>query len=180
MTAMSERLIDLVDLIVYRVPTPAQLARMSDADAERLYMEALAQDKQRRASVLGAHIDRKDLAARLARDVRVQRTRRQEATAAAHRAERVDYEAYVEAEFQRAERHCRGHLLSAHGMRSRPDGSPVITDAKALWRGPEASARKAASEELRGYWDDISPRLTFAEWKRQSRETYDPTATAAA
>ena len=87
---------------------------------------------------------------------------------------------YVEAEFLAAEAHCRGNLLSRRGLAERPDGTKVVADPVALWQMSDTHARAYASEELRGYWDDGHARLTFAEWKRQAREVYDPTAPVAA
>jgi hypothetical protein len=171
MTVMTEKLIDLVDYIVYRVPTPAQVTRMSDADAERRYMEAVLADKQRVGLVIAREIDRRDLAARLARQDREARQRAQERARARERTARHDYDVAIHAMFLQAERDCRGVLLNKAAAERG-------TDPISLFSGPAARAHKLASEELRNWWLD-HPRLTYADFKRQSREHYDPTAAAA-
>ena len=57
---MADRLIDLMDLVVWRVPTPAQLDRMADLVLESRYMRALERDRQRAADQMAAEIDRRD------------------------------------------------------------------------------------------------------------------------
>ena len=182
MTTMADKLTDLIGLIVWRVPTPAQLERMSDLDAEQRYLRALGKDRQLAGSVIAAEIERRDEAAKAAAFRRRQRDERQAAARARRSAERTDYDVWVEGEFVRAEAYTRGHMLSPAGKaRQNEDGTPAIISPVVLWAGPDRTARAWASEELRNYWDDMSPRLTFAEWKRQTREpAYDPTAPVAA
>ena len=107
---------------------------------------------------------------------------RQAAARARRSAERTDYDVWIEGEFVRAEAYTNGYMLSPAGLaRTNEDGTPAIVSPIVLWSGPDRQARAWASEELRNYWDNVSPRLTFADWKRQSREPeYDPTATVAA
>jgi hypothetical protein len=176
MSAM-DRIIDLVDLIVYRVPTPAQLDLMSDLALETRYMSAVGRDRQRAGLVMAAEIDRRDQHARARRLIK----ERKDAARAAAAALRDEYDVWVHGEFLRAEEFTRGNLLSKRAAaRTNDDGSPAIPDPIKLWHVSEATARAWASEELCDYWDTVSRRMTFAEWKRQSRETYDPTAPAAA
>lgn len=172
MTAMADKLIDLMDLIVWRVPTPAQLERLSDHEAEQRYITALAKDRQRRAGALAAEIDRRDYAARAARQRQLAREQQIERARARQQNGRYEYDLAIHAMYLQADRECRGVLLSEAGLAAGVD--PI-----ALFSGPAARANRLASEELRNWWLD-HPRITYAEWKRQSRETYDPTATVAA
>ena len=69
------------------------------------------------------------------------------------------------AQYMQAEAQCAGKLVR--------NGS-VITDAWALWSGPEWLARKSATEELRKFWDD-HPRIpTQTAWREHQGEDVPP------
>lgn len=89
---------------------------------------------------------------------RVQRNRaaRRDRAAGRRRSRHEDFRAHLEGEFVAAERETRGHMLNRAGQ-------AAGVDPRSLFTGPEARARKYASEELRRYWDS-HPRLTAAEF----------------
>ena len=69
------------------------------------------------------------------------------------------------AQYMQAEAQCAGKLVR--------NGS-VITDAWALWSGPEWLARKSATEELNNFWDD-HPRIpTQTAWREHQGEDVPP------
>ncbi|MEV5710148.1 hypothetical protein [Actinoallomurus sp. NPDC052274] len=76
---------------------------------------------------------------------------------------REEYQLYVEAAYQAAEEATRGHMLNRVGETAgvRP---------RELFSGPWPRARKYASEELLAWWEDHG-RMTFTEFKRQSRQS---------
>jgi hypothetical protein len=69
------------------------------------------------------------------------------------------------AQYMQAEAQCAGKLVR--------NGS-VITDAWALWSGPEWLARQCATEELQNFWDD-HPRIpTQTAWRDHQRGDVPP------
>lgn len=80
-----------------------------------------------------------------------------EQAAATWRQCRDEYELYVEAAMDAAERECRGVLLSERGRRA------GVT-ARSLFSGNEATAYAYASEELVAHWA-AHPRVTFADFE---------------
>jgi hypothetical protein len=80
---------------------------------------------------------------------------------------RSDWETAAYAQMLAAEAACNGNL-------ARRDSK--ITDAWQLWAGPEHVALANATEELRNYWRDVSPRLTITAYQQQMAndlEVYD-------
>lgn len=75
---------------------------------------------------------------------------------------RSAYQDWVETSYRAAEEHTRGNLLNKLG---KAQG----VDPYSLFSGQGARARKYASEELLAYWE-TNPRITYAEFKRHSRE----------
>src|ERR1019366_7534101 len=71
---------------------------------------------------------------------------------------RSDWETAAYAQMLAAERACNGNLV-------RRDSK--ITDAWQLWSGNERTAQANATEELRNYWREASPRLTFSAYVQQ-------------
>jgi len=72
---------------------------------------------------------------------------------------KIDWELYVEAEYNRALEECAGVLINRTGMFSGIDGY-------SLFMGPESRVKKYASEELLAYFAH-NPRLTAAEFEEQ-------------
>jgi len=142
-------------LRTWRVPSAAELQAMSEHDAAAAYVDLR---RERARALVLAEMQRRDEAD--------EAVRRRAETAAARRARaraaREPYDLYVHAEFLRAEAECRGSLLSRAGIAAGVD--PI-----ALWPMGEARAMRLASEELRAYWGQRG-RLTYAQWREQSRE----------
>lgn len=155
-----------IDLVVWRIPPPPMLRRMADDDLDRLFADRASRRRPR--IVLGREVDRRDAIARRARRRREARDRARQKATARRRAERLEYDLWVDAQFRAAEAACRGVLLSRAGI-------AAGTDTVSLFSGPAARAYKHASEELRNWWLD-NPRMTCAEWKAAVREPeFDPT-----
>lgn len=72
---------------------------------------------------------------------------------------RAAYRDYVHRQYIAAEAATRGNLVTR-------EGQARGVDPKALFTGPEARARRWASDELKGWWDEHG-RMTFAEFKAQ-------------
>ncbi|TYK47164.1 phage minor capsid protein [Actinomadura decatromicini] len=72
---------------------------------------------------------------------------------------RASYKDHVHRQWLAAERATRGALLNRAG-------EARGIDPGRLFSGPEATARKWASDELKAWWDQHG-RMTFAEWKAQ-------------
>ncbi|MFD7738407.1 phage minor capsid protein [Streptomyces sp. MJM8645] len=70
------------------------------------------------------------------------------------------YDEYVYAQWLDAEEWCRGYLLT---KRAELDG----IDPMSLFSGPSHVAYARASEELKRYWAEVSPRTTLAEYTEQ-------------
>lgn len=94
----------------------------------------------------------------LDRRERVQRNAqaRRERSRARRASKQEEYRAHLESEWIRAEEQTRGHMLNRAGQ-------AADIDPRSLFYGPEARARKYASEELRRYWDQ-HPRVSSAEF----------------
>jgi hypothetical protein len=72
--------------------------------------------------------------------------------------EKEEHYLAVHAAHERAESETRGHMLNAAGR-------AAGIHPRTLFTGPEARARKYASEELRNFWDD-NGRMTIGEYRR--------------
>lgn len=59
-----------------------------------------------------------------------------------------------------AEDWCNGHMLTKEGESL---NMRVVT----LFSGPRARAEKYASEELRRFWTEVQPRMTYAEYRAE-------------
>ncbi|MGW2541090.1 phage minor capsid protein, partial [Kitasatospora sp. NPDC001574] len=70
------------------------------------------------------------------------------------------YGEYVYAQWLDAEEWCRGVLVT---KRAELDG----VDPLSVFSGPAHVAYARASEELRRYWAEVSPRITLAEYTEQ-------------
>ncbi|SOB83145.1 Phage minor capsid protein 2 [Streptomyces sp. 1331.2] len=70
------------------------------------------------------------------------------------------YDEFVYQQWLDAEEHCRGYLLTKKAQR---DG----VDPLSLFSGPSHVAYARASEELKRYWAEVSPRTTLAEYTEQ-------------
>jgi len=68
----------------------------------------------------------------------------------------AEFRAYLENEWAAAEQATNGYMLNRRG-------EAADVDPRSLFTGPEARARKYASEELRRYWDQ-HPRVSRAEF----------------
>ena len=169
-------LIDTVGRFVWRVPSPATLARWDDMQVAELYSrrggnpwgaDAVMAEMQRR--------DDRASAERAAARRRQAVTDRKQAARQRRTGDRADWQNDVEAFYVIADYDCRGVLVNNAGVRRGVDG-------RSLFYGPRAYAEKHASWELLRWWEDHPeyPRLTFAEWKAAQREPApDPTVTAA-
>jgi DNA-binding transcriptional ArsR family regulator len=80
----------------------------------------------------------------------------------ARRAGEGEWREGAHAQFLAAEAETNGYLLSRAGQ-------AAGIDPWSLWSGPEATALKYASEELREFWL-ANPRMTAAEYDRQRRD----------
>ena len=69
----------------------------------------------------------------------------------------TEYAAHVERQYLDAEDYCRGTLLTRAAQRAG-------VHPRKLFSGPSHVAYAHASEELRGYWADVSPRMTKVEF----------------
>jgi hypothetical protein len=82
---------------------------------------------------------------------------------------RNDYADEVHRLWNAAEDDTRGHMLSkaaeAHNAKFAADGARQI-DARKLFTGPEARARKWASDELKQWWDQHG-RPTLEQYRQQ-------------
>ena len=129
----------------YPVVMPARyLPGASDDDLAKHYAKCPESNPRCRDQVL-AELHRRDLRQEHRQAVEERRTRRW-----ADRRARRDAE--IEREWLAAERETRGVMLNRRGREAG-------IDEKSLFRGPEARARKYASEELLNYWED-HPRPT--------------------
>lgn len=143
-----------------RRPHPRQIAVVVDRDVLRAmsekqlitHLETVNDDKA--AGQVMRELERRE---------RTEKTtaRRKDKTAAL----REEHHLAVHAAYLDAERETRGHMLSR-------EGRAAGVDPRTLWTGPEARARKYASEELRAYFDQHG-RLTAGEWRRRSAQERD-------
>jgi hypothetical protein len=135
----------------WRVPSPAELAAMSDDEAMAAYA-ALRRARARDAVV--AEAARRDQADReAARTARAQERRAKQ---------REEYDMHVYVQWLAAEEACKGYLLSKAGREA--DINPPD-----LWPMNEARAMRLASEELRDWWARHG-RITYVQWRAMSRE----------
>lgn len=70
------------------------------------------------------------------------------------------YDEFVYQQWLDAEEWCRGYLLTKKAER---DG----VDPRSLFSGPSHIAYARASEELKRYWAEVSPRTTLVEYTEQ-------------
>ena len=134
---------------------PDTLAGYTDAELATFY-GACRDDAGEWRSQLEAEMERRDRAERAA-DVqaRAAEVRRRLADPVREDWERAAYAQYLE-----AERVCNGELVAP--------GAPVASGWD-LWSGPERRAMQWATEELRNYWRDVSPRITVTTYRAQAR-----------
>lgn len=92
------------------------------------------------------------------------RDRRSRADTAWYAQMRSDWELLAHADYLRADKECRGHLLSRAG-----DEEGVIP-WPSLWQGSETWARRRASEELCQWWD-LNGRLTVTKVADHDKHT---------
>jgi hypothetical protein len=146
------------------VPSAEALERMSDLEACELFGSTR---RERARAAIWAEMARRDAEAERQRREEDRRKRAR----AKRAAEREAYDLYVYNAWIAAEEACNGYLLSKAGLEAgvEPDD---------LWPMQEARAMRLASEELREWWA-ANGRMTFAEWKRQSREQRPEMAVAA-
>lgn len=124
---------------------------MSEAELLR-HLEHAHDDH--RARIIVRELDRRE-----ARDKRRERRANEKSAA------REEHLLAVESAFTAAESETRGHMLSKAGK-------AAGVNPQSLWTGPEARARRYASEELRAYWDRHG-RLTKAEWAKRDQDERD-------
>ncbi|MEK2478994.1 phage minor capsid protein [Streptomyces noursei] len=73
---------------------------------------------------------------------------------------RTMYREHVHLQWLAAEDATRGHMLTR-------DAEAAGVDPRSLFTGPAHVAYARASEDLRRFWDDVSPRVTLAEFAEQ-------------
>jgi hypothetical protein len=138
-------------LRMLRVPSQADLMRLTDLEAAELYR---ARGHHRRVrAMLAADMDRRDREDRA--KARMERARAQREQL------RAEYDLYVHAAFLAAERDCRGELLSRAGI-------AAGIDPQQLWQMRFDRAARWASEELIQWWGEHG-RWTYTTWKQQDR-----------
>ena len=147
--------------------TAALLEDLSDvriAAALNRYCNARAHDERVLRLVMGEMARRDRLfAEQAAARARVLAAQADEERALSRKDQiREDYRLYVEAAYVAAERDCRGVLLNRRGIAS-------VGHPRELFSGPKRRAYAYASEELRNWWEEHG-RLTFTEYRRQSRQ----------
>lgn len=76
----------------------------------------------------------------------------------------ADYQTWLQGEILRAEEYTRGNLVNPRGRNKQLHG----LDNESLWSN-HIMAQAYASDELREYWDSVSPRLS-REAFRQIRD----------
>lgn len=85
---------------------------------------------------------------------------RQAQTAYTRREIREMYEEHIHLQWLAAEDATRGHMLSR-------EAEAAGVDPRSLFTGPAHVAYARASEDLRRFWDEVSPRVTLAEFTEQ-------------
>lgn len=132
------------------MPNKALLRAMSDTEFEHT-VRTVDWSSPRDVETILAEAERRD---------RREAARRRGAQTQAERRrnERLDFEVEIEAKYLQAEHTTRGDLLSRAGK-------AAGVDPRTLFYGPEARARKYASEELNA-WFDRHGRLTLSEYRR--------------
>ncbi|MEV6526881.1 hypothetical protein AB0M43_33615 [Longispora sp. NPDC051575] len=108
-----------------------------EAYAEAYNLDPAELDRQERAAAVDAQ--------RITGETREQTVRRL-------------YDEWLGVQYLAAEDFARGHLLSK-------EGPAAAVDPLSLFSGTSARARKYASEDLKRFWDEQSPRQTFTEFK---------------
>lgn len=121
---------------------------MSEAELLR-HLEANHDDH--RARIIVRELDRRE-----------ERDKRRARKASDRAGRQEEHTLAVETAYVAAETETRGHMLSRAGR-------AAGVNPRSLWTGPEARARRYASEELRAYWDKHG-RLTKTEWNRQAEK----------
>lgn len=75
------------------------------------------------------------------------------------------FDDHLQSQVEAAETHCNGVLLNARGRAAK-------VSSYSLFYGPMVRARAYASEELLAFWDEVSRRVTFAQFESQFYERY--------
>lgn len=133
---------------VFTLPDRHVLRAMSDEEIRKNFRW----DNEVEAAVFLGELDRRDQA-----DARRKNTVQRRKDKAAR--ENEEHQLAIEAAYRSADQATRGHMLS-------PAGRAAGVDPRSLFSGSGARARKYASEELRGFWDDHGGRMTLAEYRR--------------
>ena len=106
------------------------------------------------AQILEAECERRDRADAKARERAHARAARQ------HEPVTTEWHAMAYAQFLAAERDLVGNLAVTDAP---------FADAFSLWSGTEAWAQRWATEELKNWWRDVSPRITVTAYRGQVR-----------
>ncbi|MEU7163133.1 phage minor capsid protein [Streptomyces morookaense] len=85
---------------------------------------------------------------------------RQAQTAYTRKEIRTMYEEHIHLQWLAAEDATRGHMLTR-------EAEAAGVDPRSLFSGPSHVAYARASEDLRRFWDEVSPRVTLAEFTEQ-------------
>ena len=139
----------------WRVPSAAELERMSFDEANRLYQAS--RRARARAAVL-AEMERRDREDEKRARIEAGRARAR----ATMEARRDEYALYVYDAWMAAETDCNGYLLSKAGLAARVEPAD-------LWSMQEKRAVRYASQELREWWQ-LNGRWTYRQFQQQSRE----------
>lgn len=131
--------------VVNRVQAKNVLRSLSDQTVGRIYEKY--SHRPGVTNTVARELDRRDRRDRAAKKMRQLRE---------------EHRRVVHAQFLQAESETRGNLLSRAGR-------DAGVHPESLFTGPERRAHKYASEELLKFWDR-NPRLTAAEFLRQSRQ----------
>jgi hypothetical protein len=139
----------------WRVPAAAELQAMTD---EQVMAAGWAARRQAGRAAVLAELERRDgvEAARQRKLANLAKAQQRNAEL------RAEWELHVHNAWLRAEADCNGYLLSRAGKAAGVD--PVK-----LWAMAWPRAERLASEELRAWWA-LHGRVTFGEWRRQSRQ----------
>jgi hypothetical protein len=118
---------------------------------------------ERQVVAVSREMDRRDKATKAAAEREESKAATAARTASRRQAETLEHHTRLEAAYVQAENDTNGHMLSRAGQRAG-------IDPKSLWTGPEARARKYASEELNEHWDKHG-RVTVGHVKAEARRS---------
>jgi hypothetical protein len=134
----------------YPVTLPARYLRGASADGLAAHYRRCPDGRQACRDQVLDELHRRDMRQERAEQAQQRRSARQ----VARRAERQEE---LERSWLDAERATKGNMLNRRGREAG-------INERSLFRGPEARARKYASEELLNYWED-NPRPTEAYFR---------------